>query len=195
MNNCKNCGEQTHNKNFCTSSCYGIWQRGKGFYDQGKKIRAIKKCLVDGCVNIHFGRGYCRKHYVKFILNNKQYEPKTEYICEQCGNTFKANKRSGNKIPRFCSFGCAGLFKKKPYIIKKGYKKLLIPNHPRSDRKGYVFEHIIIAEAYLGESLKPFEVVHHIDRNKLNNSIDNLKIFKNNHEHLKFHAMTVPDKK
>jgi len=188
MNKCKTCGNDTFNKNFCSSSCYGIWQKGKMFRDQGKKHREIKHCSVDGCDAAHFGKGYCRKHYVRFIVGQKSYPPKKSNQCEQCGKVFLANMRSYNRKPRFCSATCMGLFNRKPFIIKKGYKKLLIPNHPRADTHGYVFEHIIIIEAHLGESLQPKEVVHHWDGNKLNNNINNLHVFKNHNEHMKVHA-------
>ena len=49
-------------------------------------------------------------------------------------------------------------------------------------------EHRIVAEQILGRPLKKGEVVHHIDRNKRNNSPDNLMIFKNQSEHAKWHA-------
>jgi hypothetical protein len=54
------------------------------------------------------------------------------------------------------------------------------PNNPRSfndDRwKGYMFEHIYIAEHFSGKPLEPNEVVHHLDLNPLNNKIENLLI-------------------
>jgi hypothetical protein len=188
MNECKICGKATSNKNFCSLTCYGVWQSGKTFSEQGKSQREIKHCSINGCTEKHFGRGYCRKHYIRFVLGTKKYTPKTSYKCEQCGKEFFAQMRSGHRKPRFCSFECTGLFNRKPFIIKRGYKKLLIPNHPRADGKGYVFEHIIIMEAHLGESLKPKEVIHHWDGNKLNNNINNLHVFKTHNEHMKFHA-------
>jgi hypothetical protein len=40
-------------------------------------------------------------------------------------------------------------------------------------------------ERSLGRFLKPKEVIHHLDGNKLNNNLDNLKLFSNSHEHFK----------
>lgn len=82
-----------------------------------------------------------------------------------------------------------GLHKRKPFIIKKGYKKLLLPTHPRADAKGYVFEHIIIAEAKIGRPLKGREEVHHKDFNRQNNSPENLVVCRNHAEHMKYHAL------
>jgi len=50
------------------------------------------------------------------------------------------------------------------------------------------FEHRKIVEEFIGRKLKPEEVIHHIDFNKLNNDIDNLMVFPTNKEHIKFHT-------
>lgn len=74
-------------------------------------------------------------------------------------------------------------------IFQEGYKYFLNPEHPKSkSKKGYVAEHVLVMEKYLKRFLKNEEVVHHIDENKLNNHIKNLRLFKNRKEHLKFHA-------
>ena len=48
--------------------------------------------------------------------------------------------------------------------------------------------HRIVAEKILGRPLKPGEVVHHIDGDKRNNLAGNLRVFRNQAEHAKFHA-------
>lgn len=62
------------------------------------------------------------------------------------------------------------------------------PNHPRATKEGYVYVHILVAEKKLGRYLKDGECVHHIDKNKLNNSIDNLMVFKTLADHTAFHS-------
>jgi len=44
--------------------------------------------------------------------------------------------------------------------IHKGYRYILQPDHPRST-KGYVFEHIVIAEEALGKRLPVGSEIHH----------------------------------
>lgn len=67
------------------------------------------------------------------------------------------------------------------------YKELYLPEHHRSKVNGCVDEHIIIAEIKLNRKLFTEEVVHHIDYDKSNNSIDNLMIFKNGAAHTTYH--------
>ena len=53
---------------------------------------------------------------------------------------------------------------------------------------GCVYEHIVQAEKKLGRFLSDKEVVHHKDRNRTNNNLDNLMIFKTARDHAMFHA-------
>ncbi|WP_370318055.1 HNH endonuclease [Pusillimonas sp. NJUB218] len=89
---------------------------------------------------------------------------------------------------------CSGSHRKKPFIIKKGYKKILLPTHPRADAKGYVFEHIIVAEAKIGRPIRDPEEVHHKDFNKLNNSPDNLVVCADHAQHMAYHALPLCSK-
>jgi hypothetical protein len=68
----------------------------------------------------------------------------------------------------------------------KGYWHVWVEDHPYP-KKGthYVAEHRLVMEKKLGRHLLPFEVVHHIDGDKENNSEDNLIVFQTNAAHLK----------
>lgn len=176
-------------KAFCDSTCYGLWQRGRTFNDQGKPIRDKLPCSVPGCTSIHFGKGYCRKHYLSIAYKPLKEPTKFTRIepitCKHCGSKFIAY----HDDPKYCSISCASVARKKPFILKKGYRKILLKNHPRADRKGYVFEHILIAEAMLGRALTVKEVVHHKDFNKQNNAPDNLLVCTSHSEHMAYHFM------
>lgn len=77
----------------------------------------------------------------------------------------------------------------KGYIItKSGYKMVKAPiDHPKKNNKGYIREHILVMEQHIGRYLENDEVVHHIDRNKMNNDISNLQLM-TDYEHKKIHS-------
>jgi len=61
-----------------------------------------------------------------------------------------------------------------------GYVLVKRPDHPRADSRGYVYEHILVAEQMIGRPLNPGEEVHHDDLHRSNNVPSNLKV-KTNH--------------
>lgn len=68
---------------------------------------------------------------------------------------------------------------KDSYIDANGYR-MLGKSHNRKA------EHRVVMEDYLGRELKPSEIVHHIDGEKLNNDIDNLCLT-NRSDHINEH--------
>ena len=64
----------------------------------------------------------------------------------------------------------------KTYVSGKGYRRF-------KDSGTYV--HRWVEEKKLGRKLKSGEVVHHKDGNPLNNSPNNLKVYKNQSQHMK----------
>jgi hypothetical protein len=75
--------------------------------------------------------------------------------------------------------------------ILNGYRLVYLPNHlsamTNKNWLGYVYEHIAVAEEYLGRKLRDEEVVHHLDLNKANNRIENLLVLERS-QHMKLHA-------
>lgn len=55
-------------------------------------------------------------------------------------------------------------------IIVDGYRMIRWPDHPRAHDNGYVAEHILVAEKAFGKPLPPNALVHHVDRNRSNNT-------------------------
>lgn len=72
------------------------------------------------------------------------------------------------------------------HVDKDGYVLLYAPDHPLPRRNEvYVLEHRLVMENHLGRYLTTKEVVHHKDKNKLNNQIENLELFGCNADHLR----------
>jgi hypothetical protein len=61
-------------------------------------------------------------------------------------------------------------------VDPRGYVLVKMPAHHRADVRGYVYEHVLVAEQKLGRPLLDHEEVHHKDEHKSNNEPSNLII-------------------
>lgn len=126
----------------------------------------------------------------------KPNKPNFKGICEFCGTEFETYRSHSSQPPRFCSIQCIGYAQQRENNPAynggrykcNGYYVVFSPDHPFASKKNLVLEHRLIMEKKIGRYLTEQEVVHHIDRDKTNNDPDNLMLFKNNSEHIKFHS-------
>jgi hypothetical protein len=113
------------------------------------------------------------------------YFRKIEVECKQCKKRFKVipsvvKKGSG----KFCSNSCASKsktgknhnnWKGGRRLDGQGYIYIHSPYHPYNNT-GYVYEHRLVMEKYLGRFILPKELVHHINKIKTDNKIENLEL-------------------
>lgn len=69
-----------------------------------------------------------------------------------------------------------------------GYMYCYNPGHPCANGAGKVIEHVYVMYEYLGRLPSKNECIHHIDRDKTNNKLNNLQLL-TLQEHAKIHAL------
>jgi len=90
---------------------------------------------------------------------------------------------------KFCSDPCSrAAHANDRYQRDDGYITINLPSHPRANKSGWVYEHIVVEERKLGRALKPKEVVHHRNENPSDNQPSNLRVFRNQAAHVRHHA-------
>lgn len=145
-------------------------------------------------------RGWIKGQPLRFInghntITREYSDIQIEKICEYCGSVYKIIPCRNDKT-KFCSRSCTtsnrNKVKARKYgetTVQHGYLRIKLPDHPFSDKGGYVFYHRHIVESYFGYYIDPKEYdVHHIDENKLNNTLTNLVVIRHS-AHMRLHAL------
>lgn len=141
--------------------------------------RNMRTCEVEGCGRKHAAKGLCLMHYKRMRSRGTTDEfvhpPKPPcHHCEReavarglCPRHWKQWRLTGDPLH-------ADKRREGPTYISRGY--------PIVRGRTGVPEHRIVAKA------KPGEVVHHIDGDRANNSIENLAVLASAAEHRKAHS-------
>jgi hypothetical protein len=127
-------------------------------------------------------------HPYKIFCSDKcRWKNKNRRYWKECPDCGKIIKRWNAKFCKSCSHKMEKSYLWKGGKIKKlGYVWVYQPEHPFA-RDKYVMEHRLIMEKKLGRYLTEDEIVHHKNKIKDDNREENLRLFKNNGEHIKFH--------
>lgn len=141
---------------------------------------------------------------IKELFNKKRpdknkYDKKIKLECDKCKVDyemfFSAFKKSQTRhIGKHLCLKCSNAREYKKIITGEDNKKFNGGISPNGYRRIYydgknTFEHRIMASKKIGRKLEKGENVHHINGNKLENSFENLYIFKNNKDHKKCHYL------
>ena len=148
----------------------GCMARDKKRYNQGV-------CVVDGCSNVNYQTGYrCRYHAAEqwgltcsFDGCDKPLYAKKLVLCsghyqqQLAGKELRPLRDPAKYAHR--------------HITTHGYVSVKRPEHPHANTRGYIPEHRIVMEEYLGRLLEPHEEVHHKNGNRQDNRRENLELW------------------
>ncbi len=157
----------------------------------------MKNCKVDNCKRIHIAHGYCSLHLYRFKTYGnplggssfRKMNHPNKCIADGCNNKYIAKGFCFKHYQRLRLTGELYKLKRNEkgtgHINKNGYHEHRVKNE-------VIYKHRYIVEKHLGRKLLPFpyEVIHHIDGNKLNNHISNLQVMSAS-EHASMHMKII----
>lgn len=171
-----------------------------------------RSCSVNGCSSPKKAKGFCTKHYHRFIRNgspdivfghppinfpNNWEEILTAKYCVDglsaidIAAEYKCHKTT--ILDQLNKFGIKRRKFRRDNPVKvctsvdsHGYVIDYIPAHVNAEKSGYVFQHVRVMSDHLKRKIERDEIVHHIDGNRKNNDLSNLKLMRRG-EHSSFH--------
>lgn len=161
---------------FCNTSCQSNYRKNK--------------------LDLNVSCSYCG---LKFHLKPSKLIKYDKHYCSiECNKKDKSIYMSGEGNHQYGLKGnLNNSWKSDSRITNYGYKKIRYLEHPFADCDGFVLEHRLIAEQYLLNDVNSVCIngklylsdkyeVHHVDKNRLNNSKSNLLILTKS-EHMSLH--------
>lgn len=156
------------------------------YYNKGYTMQEIGQILNMATGKIH-------KYFHIYNIEVRPKGTKSKFAKEKLSNSQKGNKyRLGTTQSEQTKQKLSILHKKGGIGHKKkrqdGYIYIYFPDHPKSNKEGYIMEHDLIMECYIGRWLNDDEIVHHKNKKRDDNRIENLQLmtFK---EHAKLHMI------
>ena len=126
-------------------------------------------------------RGLPKESYVKMVRTrrergNYKHTEETKKKISEISKVNMADEVIRKKISDALSGDKHYNWKGGRIKTKEGYIFLWCPGHPLASKNNYVAKHINIMLDHLGKECKKDKVVHHINGNKEDNSLENLKL-------------------
>ena len=153
------------------------------------------QCEIDGCDREAKTRRYgnlCLMHYKRFFRHGDNINGMDEAHERRAARERGKCKFCDREVGRTGAFGMCN----KHYQMYRNHgDALFYDRKPRSKSNGYYrigkngqHEHRKVYEDYYGVKLKPSQVIHHINFDRIDNSIENLWCYNTASEHQRVHA-------
>lgn len=153
-------------------------------YKSGATIKDVSEQLgfSVGCIHKYM----CKYEIKRRCRSDYPNKPLSEEIRKRISDSQKGKKLSQETKRKMSEAKKqSGIGHKKTRT--DGYVYVYFPDHPMSNRNGYIMEHILVMECAIGRWIADNEVVHHINHNRSDNRLSNLKLM-NKKEHMSMHA-------
>jgi len=124
--------------------------------------------------------GISRERFIG--MRGKKHSEETKERLSKANKGRKFSEEHNKRIAEAKKKGGIGHKKKKT----DGYIMVYFPDHPCSNKDGYIMEHILVMECILGRHLNENEVVHHINHKRDDNRKENLMLMTAS-EHMSLH--------
>lgn len=157
------------------------------YYSKGYSMKEIGELLG-------YSVGKIYKYFKIYEIKPRNWGSNNEFAKIKISNAMKGrpsptkNRKMSDETKKKLSIAKTkkGVGHKK--TRKDGYISIYFPDHPKSNKDGYIMEHDLIMECKIGRWLKPKEVVHHKNKIRNDNRIENLELM-TSREHAKLHAL------
>ncbi len=130
-----------------------------GFYKNKTKKDGLQTHCIE-CEKNKITSLKCNQCNKDFHIKHRNIRKRKSFQCPDCVKNFRSE--------RICKLNQSR--RKDIVVSSKGY----IYVSDSSEKHSYIFKHRKIMQSHIGRKLTKSEVVHHIDGNRLNNSISNL---------------------
>lgn len=153
-----------------------------------EKQMAMKEIAEMIGVSVGSVYNYCHKYGIESrktadVLRGRVVSEETRKKLSKAGKGKKRTEESKKRMSEAKKMGGIGHKKKR----SDGYIAVYFPDHPKSNKDGYIMEHILVMECLIGRHLNENEVVHHRNHKRDDNRAENLQLMSKK-EHMSLHT-------